>query len=154
MRCALADYYRVKPGGFKDAHFAAVYGRPFPERPAVQPFTVDTVVRDIDRTFAGRQILRVVDSVCAKIFDEGSDLKTIMDSMLDDTPLRTVAMGGVSYATLMGAIDVLNGNYRKGFSVIFGKQARKEIAEAVRGMLADFTPPKKTDGKGHRSHGR
>ncbi len=154
VRCALADYYRVKPGGFKDAHFAVVYGRPFPERPAVQPFTVDTVVRDIDRTFAGRQILRVVDSVCAKIFDEGSDLKTIMDSMLDDTPLRTVAMGGVSYATLMGAIDVLNGNYRKGFSVIFGKQARKEIAEAVRGMLADFTPPKKTDGKGHRSHGR
>lgn len=109
----------------------------------MQPFTVDTVVRDIDRTFAGRQILRLVDSVCAKIFDEGSDLKTIMDSMLDDTPLRTVAMGGVSCDTLLGVIDVLNGHYRKGFSVILGKEARRELACAIKGMLADFTPPKR-----------
>lgn len=143
VRRALGAYYHVSPEGFSDADFAALYGKPFPQRPPVQPFTVDTVVRDIDRTFAGRQILRLVDSVCVKIFDEGSDLKTIMDSMLDDTPLRTVAMGGVSYDTLLGAIDVLNGHYRKGFSVILGKEARRELACAIKGMLADFTPSKR-----------
>ena len=154
VRSALEAYYRVTPGGFDDASFSALYGRPFPQRPPVQPFTVDTVVRDIDRTFAGRQLLRLVDSVCAKLFDEGSDLKTIMDSMLDDTPLRTVAVCGVSYRTLQGAIDVLNGNYRRGFSVILGKEARKELVGAIKDMLADFTPPKRSNEKGSRNHGR
>lgn len=138
VRAALEPYYHVKPHGFTQEAFEALYARPLPQPRPVRPFTPDTVMRDIGESPVGRIVLRAVESTSKKILEkEGDDLKTIVDSMLDDMPLRSVLMGGVSYEMLMGIVNVLNGHYVRGFRTVAGKllaahrQERKKDAGAA-----------------------
>lgn len=84
-----------------DAEFAAMLGRPVPEPDPILPFSVDTVVDDLDATRLGRlaqrAFLRIADRQSAQMLGDDPDpvLVRLTDRMIREAPLRfLVSMSG------------------------------------------------------------
>jgi beta-glucosidase len=89
----LAAYQAPQPGGFTDAAFTALLGRPLPEpdRPRT-PLTIDSPVSDLDQSFLGHLALHIVRWVGTKIVGGGAGATALLDHMLQEVPLRAGIM--------------------------------------------------------------
>ncbi|MDO4443663.1 MAG: glycoside hydrolase family 3 C-terminal domain-containing protein [Slackia sp.] len=118
-REALAPYYEVRPGGFSDDAFAALYAKPLPPRRPVRPFTPDSPVSDLATTFLGRQAFRIVDLLMARTAKRmNDDMKAMMDEIAADMPLRSFTSAGIPFAVVEGLVDILNGRWASGIAKV------------------------------------
>lgn len=109
-RCVLGPYFTVKPQGFTQSAFRALYGKGFPVLPPTRPFTPDSSVRDIKVTPLGRLIAREIHKHgMAQGATHIPGMQSMMEAMLDSMPLRNLATGGGSYSLVIAIVDALNG---------------------------------------------
>ena len=109
------------PSGFvaDDAEFAAMYGRSIPASAPTRPFNRNSTLGEIEETFLGHQVGRLIRMVGRKRATEefpDADDATIrmIESAMREGPARAlVSMSGgmVPMATLDGFLDVLNRNW-------------------------------------------
>jgi beta-glucosidase len=114
-REVLAPYYGVRPGGFTEQAFMAMYNRQLPEQAPTLPITIDSPMSDMEQTGFGHNALKVVRLLEQRhMRDAGDQMQAMVESMLVDMPLRGMLMGGADYQLMDGLLDMLNGNYRSG----------------------------------------
>ena len=133
-------YFKLTGNNFNEADFAALCGRPLPQRDRKQsePFTVNDTLGDIKHTKIGKRILgEATKKASENLGLAGGDVAKMVDAMLLEMPLRSLGMmGGGSlppnFAELL--VATLNGNYFKRTLALikFGaamSKASKKIAE-------------------------
>jgi beta-glucosidase len=109
------------PSGFvaDDEEFAAMYGRAIPAIAPSRPFDRNSTLGEIEETFLGRQVGRLIRTVGRKRateeFPDADDatIKMIESAMREGPARALVSMSGgmVPMATLDGFLDVLNRNW-------------------------------------------
>ena len=114
------DLRKVTPlyyerGGFSNREFAAIYGRPLPlpRQPGQRPFTMNTTAGELDGTFAGKMLAKLV----ARHMGGGTgsdDLSRMFQAMLADMPLRGLKTFGIPLNNLVGFLYMANGNFMGG----------------------------------------
>lgn len=128
-------YRHPTPGCFarpeSASAFAELYARPFPERPPVTPFTIDSTVSDMGACWLGRRLYRIIDWVMAEPASKmNRDQKAMMQEMAADMPLRSLTTSGVPLESVKGFVSMLNGHYLTGVRhvikglVNFGRSGR------------------------------
>lgn len=96
--------------------FAELYARPFPERPPVTPFTIDSTVSDMGVCWLGRRLYRIIDWIMAEPASKmNRDQRAMMQEMAADMPLRSLTTSGVPLESVKGFVSMLNGHYLTGF---------------------------------------
>ena len=96
--------------------FAGLYARPFPMRPPVTPFSIDSTVSDMGACWLGRRLYRIIDWVMAEPSSKmNRDQKAMLREMAADMPLRSLTTSGVPLESVKGFVSMLNGNYLTGF---------------------------------------
>lgn len=115
-------YYNPPVDGFipYESDFEYLLGKPLSiERdPRSKPYTLNSTVLDISGTWVGKLILRQADKRIAKA-DESS--KKMMRRSIEEMPLRSLSMGGMSSRVLSAVVDLANGNPLKAlFHLIAG----------------------------------
>lgn len=80
------------------------------------PFTIDSTVEDMEASWLGRRMFRIVDWVMAEPTSKMDHVqKMMMREMAADMPLRSLLTTGVPLAAVEGFVDMLNGHYLTGF---------------------------------------
>jgi beta-glucosidase len=108
-------YFNIKNPVFDDASFKAIYGAELPPCDALPgaPFTVNTSVEEIKDTPIGKALFGMAVQGLNQAFgNEKSDLKTMMESMLMDMPLRGLGMmsgGQLTPLVIESLVEALNG---------------------------------------------
>jgi beta-glucosidase len=111
------------------ASYEALLGRPLPpERPPGPPYTRNSTLGEVAHTPAGRVLRRVVERRLRAGFGDDPANEALVRSMLEHSPLRTLAMGGISSAQLDTIVDLVNGRWLAG-----GRRAVVELRRAVDG---------------------
>lgn len=113
-------YRHPTPGCFVQPEsaraFEELYARPFPERPPVTPFTIDSTVSDMGACWLGRRLYRIIDWVMAEPASKmNRDQKAMMQEMAADMPLRSLTTSGIPLESVKGFVSMLNGHYLTGF---------------------------------------
>lgn len=113
-------YRHPTPGCFVQPEsaraFEELYARPFPERPPVTPFTIDSTVSDMGACWLGRRLYRIIDWVMAEPASKmNRDQKAMMQEMAPDMPLRSLTTSGIPLESVKGFVSMLNGHYLTGF---------------------------------------
>jgi beta-glucosidase len=121
-------YFNLKKTGpaFDEASFKALCGGELP--PSVplpgEPCTVNTTLEEIKDTQVGKAIIEMAGRGIAEAFGAGnSDLKTMMESMLMDMPLRGIGMisgGKLTAQAIEAIVDTLNGKPNPAAAALFG----------------------------------
>lgn len=111
--------------------FAELYARPFPERPPVTPFTIDSTVNDMGICWLGRRLYRIIDWIMAEPASKmNRDQRAMMQEMAADMPLRSLTTSAVPLESVKGFVSMLNGHYLTGVRhvikglVNFGRSGR------------------------------
>lgn len=111
--------------------FAELYARPFPERPPVTPFTIDSTVNDMGVCWLGRRLYRIIDWIMAEPASKmNRDQRAMMQEMAADMPLRSLTTSAVPLESVKGFVSMLNGHYLTGVRhvikglVNFGRSGR------------------------------
>lgn len=102
--------------------FESILGHPVPPERSLRPFTVASTLGEVKASFAGRMFYSVIKKNMMKQFSNGSgdgndELTKILDAMLEDMPLRQLAMlsGDAMTPNVMeGLVEMMNGHYIKG----------------------------------------
>ncbi len=113
-------YAQPYPGCFTSlgaiAAFEGLYSSPLPVRPPVVPFTVDSTVEDMEASWLGRRMFRIIDWVMADPTSKMDHIqRTMMKEMAADMPLRSLTTSGVPLGAVEGFVNMLNGRYLSGF---------------------------------------
>ena len=113
-------YAQPYPGCFTSlgaiAAFEGLYSSPLPVRPPVVPFTVDSAVEDMEASWLGRRMFRIIDWVMADPTSKMDHIqRTMMKEMAADMPLRSLTTSGVPLGAVEGFVNMLNGRYLSGF---------------------------------------
>jgi beta-glucosidase len=120
-------YFYPLPGGMDTPkkQFEALYGArlPLPYKRSDAKFTVDDTVRDMEDTFVGRVMTRVIEKQFEKMA-EGVDPDDLlmMQSAMWQTPLRAIPMfapGKVTHRHIEGIVELANGHYLRGTKKLF-----------------------------------
>jgi beta-glucosidase len=116
LRAAAPDYFSLGAGKFcvSDASFVAVYGRALPpaERAPSEPFTVNSTLSEFKDTPVGGKLAAFIARGVQETFAGDNDVSLIIDTMIADMPLRTLAMmGGDKFppSAILALVDALNG---------------------------------------------
>lgn len=111
--------------------FAELYARPFPERPPVTPFTIDSTVSDMGVCWLGRRLYCIIDWIMAEPASKmNRDQRAMMQEMAADMPLRSLTTSAVPLESVKGFVSMLNGHYLTGVRhvikglVNFGRSGR------------------------------
>lgn len=111
--------------------FAELYARPFPERPPVTPFTIDSTVSNMGVCWLGRRLYRIIDWIMAEPASKmNRDQRAMMQEMAADMPLRSLTTSAVPLESVKGFVSMLNGHYLTGVRhvikglVNFGRSGR------------------------------
>ncbi len=105
----------VSPIATSDADFRSRLGREIPQARHTRPFTVDSTLGEIKRTFVGGLLVKAVaanNPVDVESDDAASQL--MLERSLAERPLRAVAIfsqGKIKLPTLNLLVKVLNGDY-------------------------------------------
>ena len=92
LRETAPAYYDLSGGLTVPAEqFEAVYGRPVTPWHTVRPFTRNTTLSELQNHPMGAAIVEQVKQGMAAVFS-GDELEPMMTAMLDDMPLRQMAM--------------------------------------------------------------
>ena len=100
--------------------FEVVLGRPVPPERPIRPFTVNSTLSQLRTCFLGHLFWMLVKKVASKQFGgEGSadDFARMVDAMLEDMPLRQLAMvsgGALTPGIMAGLVDMMNGHTIRG----------------------------------------
>ena len=93
--------------------FEAVLGHPVPPARSVRPFTVNSTLGEIQTTPAGMAFVQQARDNMTQMMGGGEDdFSKMIDAMLEDMPLRQLAMlsgGAMTPAVLDGLVAMLNG---------------------------------------------
>ncbi|MDP4092826.1 MAG: glycoside hydrolase family 3 C-terminal domain-containing protein [Bacillota bacterium] len=132
---ALSSYY-IKDGEFKptDEEFEALYGDKLPskQRQPKEPYTFNSTIEEIRKTFTGYMIYKISWRQMSKI-SAGTDENAVvtlnmMRRMLPEFPLRSmVSMGGgfPSAKTVEGFLLIMNGKRIRGLLKVLTSLIRK-----------------------------
>lgn len=98
--------------------FEAVLGHPVPPERSVQPFTINSTLGEIQTTPAGMAFVQQAKTGMAQIMGSGEDdFSKMIDAMLEDMPLRQLAMlsgGAMTPAVLDRLVETLNSSPSNG----------------------------------------
>lgn len=105
--------------------FEVLLGHPVPEERPLRPFTANSTLGEVQASFAGRMFYKVIKKNMAKQFSGGGaeDITKMIDAMLEDMPLRQLAMlsgGAMTPAVMAGLVDMMNGHYLSGLKKMKG----------------------------------
>ena len=88
-------------------------GHPVPPARSVRPFTINSTLGEIQTTPAGMAFVQQAKANMAQLMGSGEDdFSKMIDAMLEDMPLRQLAMlsgGTMTPAVLDGLVEMLNG---------------------------------------------
>ncbi len=111
------------------AAFEAELGRPVPPNPGFdRPWTRDTPIGATAASPVGRILVPAVARGMRRSFGDDVAAQALVRSMVEEAPLRTLLMGGVSLAQLDLLVDLLNGRWGRG-----ARRLVTEVAGAVAG---------------------
>lgn len=92
--------------------FEAVLGHPVPPERSVRPFTLNSTLGEIQTTPAGMAFVQQARANMTQMMGSGEDdFSKMIDAMLEDMPLRQLAMlsgGAMTPAVLDGLVETLN----------------------------------------------
>ncbi len=115
--------YNQKEYAITDEDFQKLLGRPLPPKNVIRhrPFTMDSTLDDIKRTPLGKIIRHKIIKEAARIAKEGKTPvnPSSIRSLIDDTPLRTLAVmsgGKISLFQAEGLVDLLNWRVIRGLN--------------------------------------
>lgn len=98
--------------------FEAVLGHPVPPERSVRPFTINSTLGEIQTTPAGMAFVQQAKTGMAQIMGSGEDdFSKMIDAMLEDMPLRQLAMlsgGAMTPAVLDRLVETLNSSPSNG----------------------------------------
>lgn len=105
--------------------FEAVLGHRVPPERKVRPFTTNSTLGEIQTSFVGRFFVKQVKANMVKTMGgTGMDEFTrIIDAMLEDMPLRQLAMlsgGAMTSAVMDGLVEIMNGHFFRGLKNMRG----------------------------------
>lgn len=108
--------------------FEILLGHAVPAERAIRPFTANSTLSEVQACFVGRMFYKLIKKNMSKQFGAGSsegmeEFTKIIDAMLEDMPIRQLAMlsGGAMTPSLMdGLVELMNGHYLKGFKKLKG----------------------------------
>lgn len=105
--------------------FEAVLGHPVPSERSMRPFTTNSTLGEIQASFVGRFFVKQVKANMAKTMGgEGAEEFTkIIDAMLEDMPLRQLAMlsgGAMTPSVMDGLVEMMNGHFFRGLKKMRG----------------------------------
>ena len=92
--------------------FEAELGRPVPPNPGfTRPFTRDTPIGATAGTPAGRLLYRAVERQLRGSLGDDASSRALVRSMLDEAPMRTLTMGGLSLAQVDLLLELVNSRW-------------------------------------------
>ena len=90
-------------GGFTDTKFKNLYGKEIVPYKLKKPYTIDSTVKEIRKSFFGRYISN-------KILKDENTQGEMMKKAVYDMPLRSVLMAGYNRDLLNDVVDISNGH--------------------------------------------
>ena len=115
-----ADYKNISRGfsPSKEA-FEEVYGCKIPDYPSKRPFTMNSVIGEIQETFVGNKIKKMISERFSELVTDDVDesMITMIEHMADELPLRSLVMlsaGEVSMRRAQGLLDLMNKKILRG----------------------------------------
>lgn len=129
----LAPYFSPIQAPFSRDAFAALYGRPLPENtpPQKGQYTLNTPISEMQGSFVGRQLFRMMQDQIRKMIVGQEDTPTgaMMMSMAQEMPLRSMLMMGGAFnrEKLEALLTMINGHFFSGLLAFLraNKSARK-----------------------------
>jgi hypothetical protein len=95
--------------------FEALLGHPTPpNEPPTRPFDRNTPIGDTAATAFGRILVPIVERRLRASFGDDPANEALVVSMLEEAPLRTLLMGGVTDEQLDTIVDLVNGEWSSG----------------------------------------
>jgi beta-glucosidase len=124
---ALSAYFQPGSCNYNDGVFEALLGHPIPPMLATKPFQMNSMLVEVQGTFIGRQLMKIVNSMAAKMLGESSDhSKAMVEAIISDMPLRNLvatSQGKLSTSLMRRLIHCMNHDWRK---VIVGSAVKSE----------------------------
>ncbi len=115
LRASAPAYYDLtKEWPVPQEQFEAVLGHPVPPQPAVRPFTRNSTLGQISQCPAGQAFLQTVQGMMGQMGGaegENSDIMAMLAAMMEDMPLRQLAMlsgGAMNDAAIDQLLAALN----------------------------------------------
>ena len=109
-----------KTGTITQEQFEKELGFKIPDYPSIRPFTLNSVMSEIEVTFVGKKLKQMITKEMNKMLgtEESNDaVKAMMESMVNELPLRGLMMlGGEAFSEnrALGLLDILNKKYIRG----------------------------------------
>lgn len=108
--------------------FEVLLGHPVPDERSLRPFTISSTLGEVQASFAGRIFFKMIKKNMGKQFGGGSaegmeEFTKIIDAMLEDMPIRQLAMmsgGAMTPAVAAGLAEMMNGHYLRGLKKMKG----------------------------------
>jgi len=121
----LGPYFEPQKKRFDDAAFTALLGREIPEIVPTRPFQMNSTLNEIQETWVGRQLNKVVKkSVLKMVGNELSETdRIVMEAIVSDMPLRNIvnsSEGKISITLMTRLIHMMNKDW---FKLITGDAA-------------------------------
>ena len=111
------------------AAFEAVLGRPVPPNPGFdRPWTRDTPIGATAGSPVGRILVPAVARGLRRSFGDDVAARALVRSMVEEAPLRTLLMGGITLQQLDLLVDLLNGRWGRG-----ARRLVRQVVAAVAG---------------------
>jgi len=112
----------------QDDQFRAILGYEIPSEPASRPYTINSTVRDIQTSFLGRLLVKLLEGYAKKttkdLSKDSESMKQLIEGMIYDMPLRSLCTmtGGVfSREKVDSIVTLLNGNILRGLIGVLKK---------------------------------
>ena len=106
--------------------FEIVLGHPVPPERSLRPFTTNSTLGEVQASFVGRFFVKQVKANMAKTMGGGEGMEEfgkIIDAMLEDMPLRQLAMlsgEAMTPAVMDGLVEMMNGHFFRGLKKMRG----------------------------------
>lgn len=102
--------------------FERILGHPVPPERSIRPFTANSTLGEVQDSFAGRVFYKIIKKNITKQFGGGNsegmeEFIKIIDAMLEDMPIRQLAMmsgGAMTPAVVAGVVEMMNGHFLRG----------------------------------------
>lgn len=109
-------YRDVRPGGFVDGAFRALYAKPFPKVIVpLRPYTPNATVGDLKTSLIGRMVHYILRHELKLLARRDPAARAAAERMVMDAPLRSLAMSGMDMGLVDAVVDILNYRFIRGF---------------------------------------
>lgn len=113
-------YRRVRPGGFPDKAFEALYGRPLPkEASTMRPFTANATVGELKASLVGRALHYALRHELRLFMPRDAARRAQAELAVMDAPLRALAMSGADMRLVDAVVDFMNYRFIRGLKKLW-----------------------------------